>query len=329
VDEHRSSRRRLSAAILLGVAVAILYPFSGPAGWLVAPVLAQQPQQPPQPQQGQQTLPEYNLGPGDSVEITVLGEADLTRTVTVRPDGKVAMPLIGDIVAVGLTPSQLAERIATALKTYLRSPQVSVSVREFRREGVVYLVGQFTRPGPVEIQKGWTLMDVMGAGGGFGPRAAPRKASIVRRGTGQTIPVDLDKLVTAGDRSGNMAIEPGDIIMLPALENRVLVMGAVRAPGAFDMEEGSRVLDALARAGGNTERAQLGNIGVIRNAPTGKPTVTQVDIGKILRGDSAQNIVLQNTDVVFVPDGRVLWTDILSYLSGFGLIRALFGGFGF
>lgn len=305
------------AAVLLGIAAAVLLPLSGPAGGPVTPVLAQQAPPPA----------DYLLNPGDSVEITVLGEADLTRPVTIRPDGKINLPLIGDIVAAGLTPVQLADRITTALKAFLRNPQVSVAVREIRPErNFVYLVGQFSRPGPVEIQKGWTITEVMAVAGGFTPRAALRRASIVRRVGGQTVPLDLEKLVLRGDRSVNPEVEPGDIIMLPTLENRVLVLGYVRAPGVYDMEDDNRVLDAIARAGGTAERANTTNIGVIRDGPGGKPVVTTVNMAKILAGDASQNVKLQNADVVYVPEGAIVrWTDIISYISGFGLLRTIFG----
>ncbi len=281
----------------------------------MAPVLAQQ------------APAEYVLTPGDSVEITVLGEPDLTRTVTIRPDGKINLPLIGDVIAAGSTPTQLAERITTSLRAFLRNPQVSVSVREFRVERTfVYLVGQFVRPGPVEIQKGWTLMEVMAVAGGVTPRAALRRASIIRRGTGQTIGVDLDKLLLRGDRAADVAVEANDIIILPTLDIRVLVLGHVRSPGAYDLEDEARVLDAIARAGGTAERAATNNIGVIRNGPGGKPVVATVNMDKIVAGNGSENILLQNQDVVYVPAGPLVrWMDILAWLGGLGLVRTLTG----
>lgn len=310
---------RTVPAVLLAVTMVALGVLLGPASGLVAPAMAQQgrPQQPPA---------DYVLNPGDVVEISVLGEADLSRTVAIRPDGKINLPMIGDVLAGGQTPRQLAEQITTALKTYLRNPQVSVSVKEFRVErAFVYVVGQFQRPGPIEIQKGWTVMEVMAVAGGFTPRAALRRASIIRRGTGESIPLDLDKLITAGDRSANMPVEPGDIIMLPAFQNRILVLGSVNAPGAYDIDEGGRVLEAIALAKGTAERARPDSIGVIRNTIAGKPTVTTVDMNKMVAGDASQNIVLQNADVVYVPGGRVFWTDVLSWLGSLNIIRLITG----
>jgi polysaccharide export outer membrane protein len=133
-------------------------------------------------------------------------------------------------------------------------------------------------------------------------------------------------LLLRGDRTANVTVEPGDIIMVPALQNRVLVLGAVRAPGAHDVDDGARVLDAILLAGGTVERAGTHNIGVIRNGPDGKATVTTVDMNKMVKGDMSQNVQLQNADVIFVPSGPlVVWRDVLAWLSGLSLVRAFFG----
>ncbi len=271
-------------------------------------------------------MAEYVLGPGDAVTITVLGESDLTRSVTIRPDGRITLPLVGDVVAAGLTPTQLAEKLTGALKAYLKNPQVSVSVSSFQR-AVVYLVGQVSHPGSFEIQKGMTIFEVMAATGGVTPRAAMRRASVIRRGTGQTINVDLEKLLVKGDQSANVELEPGDIIMVPALQNRILVFGRARA-GAYDLDDGARFLDVMAVAGvGPQPGAATSNIGVIRAGPDGKPVVKVVDLNKILKGDMSLNIPMQDGDVVFVPASPLVrWQDVLTWLATLGVVRSLVGG---
>jgi len=270
-----------------------------------------------------QGLQEYTLAPGDVVDIAVFGHPDLSRSETIRPDGRVTLPLIGEVEAAGLTPTQLAARIAAGLKAYVKDPQVSVSVRTFQR-AMVYLVGQVARPGAVEIQRGWTVMDVMAVAGGLTPRAAPRRATLIRRATGQTINLDLEKLLLRGDRTADVVLEPGDIIMVPVLQNRVLMLGAVRSPGAYDLDEDTRFLDAIARAGGPADRAGTNNIGVIREGPNGQPRVITIDLNRIVRGDMSQNIPLQNGDVIYVPPGPLVrWQEVLTWLGGLGLIRSL------
>jgi polysaccharide export outer membrane protein len=268
-------------------------------------------------------LSEYVLVAGDTVDINVFGEPTLTRAVQIRPDGRINMPLIGDMQAAGLTPVQLADKITQALKTYLRAPQVAVTVTGYQR-AYAYLVGQVARPGSVEIQRGATVLEVMGLAGGVTTRAAMRSAVLIRRASGQTVAVDLERLMVRGDRTLNASVEPGDIIMVPTLQNRVLVFGSVRSPGAYDVEDGARLADAIALAGGPADRAATGNVGLIRTGGDGKPAVTQVNFDQVVRGNAQQNVTMQNGDILFVPaDNRIRWTDVLSYLGGLSIIRGL------
>jgi len=308
----RQSRQNRSWAVAAGVWVAVLSVVFSLAPMPVARVAAQTPQN-------------YVLTAGDSVEVAVFGEPSLSRTVTIRPDGKITLPLVGDVDAAGVTPSQLADRIATALKAYLKSPQVSVTVASVQ-PARVFLVGAVARPGSVDIQRGWTVFEVFAAAGGVTPRAALRRATLTRRSTGQTIALDLDRLLVKGDRTADVPVEAGDIIMVPALQNRILVLGAVRSPGPYDVDDGARFIDVVAMAGGPADRAATHNIGIIRNLPEGKATVTPVDMNKILRGDMTQNVALQHQDIVYVPQGALVrWGDILAWLSGYSLVRTVFG----
>lgn len=288
----------------------------------VFPVVAQNP--PPNP-----PVPaaDYLLGPQDVLDIAVFGEADLTRSVTVRPDGKISFPLVGEMLVAGLTTVQVGEKLTLALKPYLKNPRITVTVSQARPD-FVYLVGQVQSPGAYEIKTGWTVMEAIAQAGGLTPRAALRKASLLRRRTNESIPLDLERIVLRGDQTANVPLEGGDVIMVPEFLNRVLVWGSVRNPGAFDLNEGARVLDALLAAGGPAEKASIESVGVIRQVAEGKRVVfATVDVTKILRtGDQTQNVLLQHADVVYVPlNNRITWQEILSYLSGFSLIRALFG----
>lgn len=276
-----------------------------------------------------QAPPDYLLGPGDVLSIVVMGEADLTRSVTVRPDGKITVPLLGDLAVAGMTPAAVTEMLTTGLRKYLRNPVVTVTVAQMRVErAFVYLVGTgFARPGTYEIQPGWTLVDVFAAAGGVAPRAALKKATLARKGTAQPIPLDLEALLVRSEQNANMAVQSGDIITIPSLDLRVAVLGTVRAPGAYDLGEGARLLDAIVAAGGPADRAFLDQVGVIRQGPDGKLALKTYNVTRIFgQADVSQNPPLLHADVIYVPpDNRIRWQDILSYLSGFGLIRSLFG----
>ena len=312
-EQRKRSRLHSSLAIVLGIAVAMLSIVSGPIGGPATRVLAQQ------------ELQEHILNPGDVVEIAVFGEADLSRTIPVRTDGKINLPLIGDIQAAGLTTTQLSEKVSTALRAFVRNPQVTITVRDYQR-AFVYLVGQAARTGSIEIQRGWTVLEVMSVAGGVTPRAALRRATLIRRATGAIIELDLDRLLNKGDRSLNPVVEPGDIIMVPALQNRIMILGAVRAAGAHDMDEGAKVFDAVTLAGGPVDRAATNNIGVIRQGADGKAAITTVNLDRFVKGDLSQNILLRNGDIVYIPpNNRLRWVDVLGYLGGIGLIRSVLG----
>ena len=274
-----------------------------------------------------QSSGDYVLGPGDIVDVSVFGQADLTRTLTVRPDGKISLPLIGEIQATGLTPAQLADKLATALRTYLKDPVVTVTVSQTRvSETQVYLVGEFRNPGSFELRKGWTVMEAIAQAGGVTEKAALKKASLIRRSTGQTIPLDLDRLIKKGDQTANMPVMGGDVILIPEFLNRVIIMGGVRNPAAYDLKEEARLMDALAAAGGPDDKAQLGQVAVTRQTGNARVLVGTVDVNKIIKqGDQSQNILMQHGDVVYIPNNKVRWQDLLSYLGGVSLVRSIFG----
>lgn len=274
-----------------------------------------------------QTPPDYLLGPGDQLSITVLGEADLTRTVTVRPDGKITIPLLGDLTVAGMTPAQVTEMLVAGLRKYIRNPVVTVTVSQTRTSSV-YLVGPgISRPGTYQIQPGWTLIEVIGAAGGLTSRAAMKRATLVRRGEPQPMALDLERLFVRADSSANVALQDGDILTVPVVDLRVAVLGTVRTPGTYDLAEGARLLDAIVAAGGPADRAFTDQVGVMRQGPDKKLTLKVYNVTRLLKAaDQNQNPVLQHADIIFVPaDNRVTWGDILSWISGYGLIRSVFG----
>lgn len=269
-----------------------------------------------------QVLAGYVLGPGDVLEIAVFGEPDLSRTVTVRADGRITIPLLGDFIVAGLTTGQLSEAVAVGLRLYLKNPVVTVTVTT-ARPTFVYLVGAgVSRPGAYQMQAGWRVLDVITTAGGLTPRAAARKAVLVRSTLPAPIPLNLEQLFQGDERSANPSIEPGDVILVPTIELRVFVMGLVRTPGVFDFDEGARVLDAVMRAGGPADRASLNEVGVIRPAADGQLRVTRVNLNKVIReGDRANNPLIQHGDIVFVPESRqVDWRSILDWVLRLRLI---------
>lgn len=163
---------------------------------------------------------DYVIGPGDSMEVFVWGNQELTvNNVQVKPDGKITTRLVENIEASGKTPSQLARDIEKAYATYVKSPVVSVIVNRF--VGVpsqqVRIVGEASSPKSVPYRKHMTILDLMIEVGGLTDFAAGNKTVLYRRFDGEprSFTVRLDDLLRDGDVSANVSMFPGDIVIIP------------------------------------------------------------------------------------------------------------------
>jgi polysaccharide biosynthesis/export protein len=158
----------------------------------------------------------YKIGPNDVLNIFVWKEADLTRDVTVMPDGKITYPLIGEIMAQGQTASELKKAIADKLQNFVTAPEVTVIVKESRSQ-VVYAIGKLTRPGPYPLAPGMTVMQALSAAGGFTEWADTKNILIVRREGGKETQLRFNfKEFTAGEKlEQNILLKPGDTLVVP------------------------------------------------------------------------------------------------------------------
>ena len=172
------------------------------------------------PPQGKDVSPDYKIGPGDSLNVFVWRNPDLSTDVAVRPDGKISIPLVDDMQAVGKTPSQLATDIETVLAEFVRSPDVTVLITAFgigAYDNQIRIVGAgAVRPQSIPFRQGLTLLDVM-IEVGLSEFAAGDRAKLVRRegDEDQEIPVRLNRLINRGDLRQNLTLEPGDVLIIP------------------------------------------------------------------------------------------------------------------
>jgi polysaccharide biosynthesis/export protein len=160
----------------------------------------------------------YVIGPGDTIQVFVWRNTDLTATVPVRPDGKISTPLVEDMVAVGKTPSQLARDVEKVLSEYVRTPTVNVIVTQpVGAFGQVQVIGQVTRPGSLPYRAGMKLLDAVLAVGGVTQFAAGNRTKVERTAQNQKqeLKVKLDNLINKGDMSQNLPLQPGDVIVVP------------------------------------------------------------------------------------------------------------------
>jgi polysaccharide biosynthesis/export protein len=264
---------------------------------------------------------EYTIRPGDILDISVLGEPALSGASTVTPDGKLVLQMAGEVPAAGRTLSQLTQLITAELRKFVREPQVAVSIRSSRRL-FVYVLGKIARPGAYEIERGWTISQLVAQAGGPAPEAALARTMVMRGD--QSIPVDLEKLIVAGNPSANFVLEPDDVILVPETKEHIVIMGQVARPGAYALKPGERVIDALSEAGGPTSSASVNEVGVIRRQAVQNTAVTRLDLSKFYKNaDATQNIALQPDDIVYVPEKGTDWltTFLGPLLTLFGLFH--------
>ncbi len=163
--------------------------------------------------------PLYVIGPGDSLNVFVWGDNELTTEVVVRPDGLITTPLVEDVQASGMTPTELARNLEIRLARFVKNPKVTVSVTNFvgRYTEQVRVVGQAAQPQSIPYRDGMTLLDVIISVGGLTEFAAGNKATIVRKigGKTQQFRVRLDDLIRDGDISANARMMPGDVLIIP------------------------------------------------------------------------------------------------------------------
>ena len=258
----------------------------------------------PPPTHGQ----EYAIGEGDLLKISVYANPDLTTETRVSGEGKITFPLIGEIVVNDLTVTELEKKIAQLLENgYVINPHVSVFIMEYKSKKVTVL-GEFTRPGLVELRGNSTLLEVISNAGGITPNAGdmlyiqrkiinPHTKDFgvgVKSGSEKkediTVTVELKKLLEDGDVRANVAVLDGDNIYVPRAAF-VYINGEVRTPGAYKITKGLTVLKAITLAGGFTQKAWQGRTKIIRKTDKGETTIT-----------ANMDAIVMPEDIITVPE---------------------------
>lgn len=172
---------------------------------------------PPAPRSAAVPEHRYLIGPGDTLNIVVWRNPELSMTVPVRPDGRITAPLIEDMVAIGKNPTELAREMEGRLKRFIQDPVVTVVVQNFvgPTSEQIRVVGQASKPAAIPYRQNMTLLDVMIAVGGITEFAAGNRAVLVRQNEGKEYNVRLRDLLKRGDVSANVEMRPGDVIIIP------------------------------------------------------------------------------------------------------------------
>ena len=160
--------------------------------------------------------PSYIIGADDVLDISVWKEPDVSRSVPVRPDGKISLPLVSDVQAAGLTPTQLAADLTTRLKKFLNDPQVTVVVTAINSRRI-YIVGEVARPGAFPLLPNMTVLQALADAGGFTTFANTKKIHILRMINGKQteFPFEYREVLEGNKTSENITLLPGDEIVVP------------------------------------------------------------------------------------------------------------------
>jgi len=163
---------------------------------------------------------DYRIGVDDRVQVTVWRNPELSIAGPVRPDGKISVPLIGDVEAGGRTPSEVAENIKKQLSTYVRDPNVAVIVIELRSHEYltrVRVTGAVRTPRSLTYRPGMTILDVVLEAGGVNDFASPNRTKLYRRGKDKTevFDIELGDILSKGRLESNVSLRPGDVITVP------------------------------------------------------------------------------------------------------------------
>ncbi len=284
---------------------------------------------------------DYQIGAEDLIEITVFEVPELSRTVRVSATGEISLPLLGAVRAAGLSPGELEQVLKELLrKTYIKDPQVSVFLKEFRSEPVS-VMGAVRMPGLYHIQTRKSLVEVLAMAQGFsdGPQRNPGRTIVITHkprapvvktvsgslegdlsngaeaasgestaasrendaGRAAIVEVPIKELLQSGDPKWNVPVYPGDVVkVVPA--GTVYVAGSVIKPGGYPLTdfEDMSIVQAMALAGGTTKAASRKNAVIIRTDADGKRTEQKIDLGRVLRGKDPDTRLGSN-DILFVP----------------------------
>jgi polysaccharide export outer membrane protein len=253
---------------------------------------------------GGKTDAEYRLGAGDLIEVSVFGVETFRNTLRISASGTIKLPLLDPVVAAGLTPAELEQRLTKLLDgEVIKNPQVSVFVKEYRSQSV-YVLGSVNKPGQYQIALQLKIVDVIAMAGGLNSNAVDE--AVIQRGAAENaeeIKVNLRELLEKGDLTQNVVVHGGDVVHIQErVAQTVYVIGDVMHAGAFGMtaRQTLRVTQAFAYAGGPTRTAKLSKGMLIRYTADGARQELPVDFGEILHGRK-EDFVLKGNDVIYVP----------------------------
>lgn len=250
--------------------------------------------------------PEYCLGPGDELAITVFGQPELSGSYVLGPDGAIGFPLADTVDLGGMTRDEASTTLEDRLEAFFASrPRVAVNVSRYENNKA-YVLGRVENPGVVELTGNGTLLQAIAQAGGLPVRefrSFLARCAIIR-GRDEIVWIDLIDLLQGGNIALNVPLRNGDVVFIPDSEDAtVFVMGEVETPGVVPIKVRLTAVQALALAGGPTEDADLDEVWLIREDAFGESSEPiAIDFTRLLEhADFRENLELETGDVLYVP----------------------------
>lgn len=249
---------------------------------------------------------EYRIGAKDLLEIKVFGLDELNTTTRVSEDGSITLPLLGQVQVAGLTKEGTESHLAKMLEAkYLKNAQVTVFIKDYQSRRVAVL-GAVKNPGTYELLGRQTVLQLLSQAGGLTENAGGDLLILRQSKTGISaqLAIDIEKLMVDGNPRLNVPLYPDDILNIPVDKIiRVYVFGEVTRPGALEVRKSKNIslLQAIAQAGGTTDRASKSNVTIKKKDELGREVKLTVDINDILKGKKP-DVPMADGYVVYVPE---------------------------
>ena len=263
----------------------------------------------------------YRIGSEDTISVLVARHPEFSGDFLVPSDGYVSLPAVGQIHVSGMTLAEISEHVSSLLKSRLKDPEVSVTLRSAGMQRV-YVLGSVQKPGLYDLKPGWRITHCVAAAGGLGGSCEPNDctATVVRYANGKREAVQM-KDAMQGLEQTNLPIESGDVIMIESRETMpVYVTGRVKSPGIYRInKDHAGIMEALTLAGGTLENSALDRVTVISSDHKTR-TVNLTPIA--MNGEHEPNIGIEPGDLIVVPEDMSK-VAVLGYINkpGFYPIR--------
>ena len=255
---------------------------------------------------------------GDVVDIRVVGHPDLSGRYTVGENGTISYPLLADEIIVNYSTSELMNDLVFRLGGHIDNPLVLVSIVD-HPEITITILGQIADPGPVVVRDGATVQEVAKKAGGFLPTANLRNIKVMRKGKmDDYYDLNLEEFFVTGQMSDMPSLRNEDMIVVLSRERsrKIKVIGSVKQPGTFELDEKTNVFEMIYMAGGPTEKADLSRVRRLSSGEEGERTEEILDIQSLIdKGDMDNMPQVNEGDVILVYSRWFDWNTLLSVMN--------------